>query len=466
MKGCAVISVLMAMACAMKTCRTSLQDKATESDHALLDELERPVKRGRWVHPVDPEPRNLEDQFLAACSDGDLGRVKDLLDAGADPTCHYRQPLIEACRRGHVEVVKLLLEDERVDPNQVYEYGSALVGSIRVNALEMVKSLLSDARITHLGQALEEATHCRLTLMMSMLLADPRMDPEAVSCNSTIAQAINSSNPDHLRMILDDPRIELGKNGAIPVIEALYCNNMLSLQELLMDPRLKEAHFIGWGDLFVSKEACRLLLAVPKMKIPLKPRLLGESQEFLDTIQAIRSGAVVDLADVCLDDLLAFHTCACFNGNTAVATACRRREDFVLSSQEEKRMLMYAAAYGQSAIVKELWPAVLPEMTADDADSLVPRLARAQQWDLLGSLINPILLRALAPERWPAKRSLPLEALMGTLKPIDGRKNLYKAYRKAKLLSFMTWGIPGPIEVLFIILAMAITLDSLPLSGG
>lgn len=481
-----------------------MQDDTAELEHALLDEPERPVKRGRWEHPtdaesrehptdaeprepptdaepredpidveprehptdveprehpVDAEPRNLEDQFLTACSDGHLERVKDLLDAGVDPICHYRRPLIEACKRGHVGVVKLLLEDERVDPNHVYEYGSALVGSVRADDLEMVKFLLSDARITNLSQALEEATHSKRTLIMSMLLADPRMDPKDVSCNSTIAYAICSRNPAHLRMILDDPRIELGKNGTIPVLEALYCNNMLALQELLMDPRLEEAHFIGWEDLFVTEAVSRLLLAVPKMNIFPKTLLLTESQAFLDTIQAIRAGAVVDLAGACLGDLLAFYACACFNGNTGVAIACRRREDFVIEPLEEKKMLMYAAAYGQSAIVRELWPAVLPNLTADDVDSLVPRLARAQHWDLLGNLINPILLWAWTPERWPAEGNLPLEALMGTLKPMDGRKSLYKAYRKAKLF-FMIWGIPGPIEVLFIILAMAIALDS------
>ena len=63
-----------------------------------------------------------ETALLVASREGNAEVVQSLLQHGADPTIPDRSnssPLLHACSNGHTSVVSLLLEDERVDINDI-----------------------------------------------------------------------------------------------------------------------------------------------------------------------------------------------------------------------------------------------------------------------------------------------------------------------------------------------------------
>ena len=57
----------------------------------------------------------MKQEFIEACKNGDLARVKDLLTKGVDPSTSNNYAIGLASRKGHIEIVKLLLADPRVD---------------------------------------------------------------------------------------------------------------------------------------------------------------------------------------------------------------------------------------------------------------------------------------------------------------------------------------------------------------
>jgi len=73
---------------------------------------------------MDVELKELEKQLLLACKEGNVEKINQLLQKDINLNCQDKEngdrtPLDYACRFGHIEVVKLLLNDERVDVNKI-----------------------------------------------------------------------------------------------------------------------------------------------------------------------------------------------------------------------------------------------------------------------------------------------------------------------------------------------------------
>jgi len=68
----------------------------------------------------------LENQLFQACLHGNIEEVKELLENNPEIDLNYesnnewmkRRPLTIACSNGHIEIVKLLLNHERIDINK------------------------------------------------------------------------------------------------------------------------------------------------------------------------------------------------------------------------------------------------------------------------------------------------------------------------------------------------------------
>ena len=78
----------------------------------------------------------LEEQFLEACSGGNLPWVKELVSRGVD--IHTGSALILASNFGHIEVVKYLVENG-ADIHVKYDY--ALISASLRGHIEVVKYL-------------------------------------------------------------------------------------------------------------------------------------------------------------------------------------------------------------------------------------------------------------------------------------------------------------------------------------
>ena len=90
--------------------------------------------------------QNLNEDFLAAARKGDVAKLKELLDKGADvnaKTEYGATALAYACDKGHVEVVKLLLErGANVNVKDTF-YGEMPLGwALQRDNVEIIKLLL------------------------------------------------------------------------------------------------------------------------------------------------------------------------------------------------------------------------------------------------------------------------------------------------------------------------------------
>ncbi len=93
--------------------------------------------------------QNLRDspewkEFKRACEQGDVHKVKAMIDGGLDPSADrnfgtvyldgirlFMKAIIEASESGHSEVVKILLVDSRVDPCDQEFKGNSSCNSTR-----------------------------------------------------------------------------------------------------------------------------------------------------------------------------------------------------------------------------------------------------------------------------------------------------------------------------------------------
>ena len=91
-----------------------------------------------------------EERLIFACADGDLAEAKILLSSGLDVnvTDRYGNSLLWiACYRNQTEVVRHLLSQPAIDPNQKDKYGqTAMSASLIGGQYQCIQLLLNDKR--------------------------------------------------------------------------------------------------------------------------------------------------------------------------------------------------------------------------------------------------------------------------------------------------------------------------------
>jgi ankyrin repeat protein len=88
----------------------------------------------------------MASELISACKQNDIGRVKELLDHGADPNLQVdefgRTALVQTVYHGHTDIVRELLVHE-ADPNLQTSKGStALIRAVFDGSTDMVRLLL------------------------------------------------------------------------------------------------------------------------------------------------------------------------------------------------------------------------------------------------------------------------------------------------------------------------------------
>lgn len=177
--------------------------------------------------------------YLAA--EENMPEVIELLltDPDCDPGFDENAIINQACDFNHIEIVKMLLKDPRVDPGD--RECEALFAAIDVESPELLDLLLNHPGIKlNSERLLWKAAECRDPEMfdriikvlnpgdndnqtlydccrfkfkygVQKLLADPRCTPDSVD-NSILIHALLSKNIKIIKMLLNDPRIDLNKN--------------------------------------------------------------------------------------------------------------------------------------------------------------------------------------------------------------------------------------------------------------
>lgn len=115
-----------------------------------------------------------------ACEDGDAQTVKSILSAHPQlcPSFYRNWAINHACLNGYTEIVRILLEDGRVDPAD--PYNSPIIFASRNGYHEIVKLLLMDKRVDPAdknNEAIDGAGQYGHIEVVRLLLADWRVNP-------------------------------------------------------------------------------------------------------------------------------------------------------------------------------------------------------------------------------------------------------------------------------------------------
>jgi hypothetical protein len=94
---------------------------------------------------LDSDDSDIDLSFILACRDNDLQKAAELLsNIHVDPSSADNEAFRLVCKNGstqnHIEVLQLLLSDDRIDP-------SCLMLACRNDNLEVVKILVRDSRV-------------------------------------------------------------------------------------------------------------------------------------------------------------------------------------------------------------------------------------------------------------------------------------------------------------------------------
>jgi len=105
----------------------------------------------------------MEEQLWKACSEGKVEEVIKLLQNSQINTNWQKQskygstPFSIACQKGYIEIVKILLNDQRVDITKATNSGWTPFHSVCNNGhIEIVKLLLNDKRIADINKATDD----------------------------------------------------------------------------------------------------------------------------------------------------------------------------------------------------------------------------------------------------------------------------------------------------------------------
>lgn len=141
-----------------------------------------------------------------------------------------------AIKRGHMEITQLLLADPRV--SILFNGRNLLRIAIQYGStLDILKMLVKDPRVDPDGYTLITAIRCEQPCVAKLLLTDPRVDPR-VNNYSALRIAVGRDEVEIVKLLLDDPRVDPSyfNNAALKSAVSLMHTDCIIL--LLNDPRV------------------------------------------------------------------------------------------------------------------------------------------------------------------------------------------------------------------------------------
>ena len=116
--------------------------------------------------------------LFTSCKEGNIERVKELIEQGVNIAMCNNLALHLACEHGHISIVSLLLQDWRIEPKAYDNY--AIITASQQGHTDIVKLLLQDGRADPAAEenwSIKMASINGHTKVVEMLLKDGRVDP-------------------------------------------------------------------------------------------------------------------------------------------------------------------------------------------------------------------------------------------------------------------------------------------------
>jgi len=165
----------------------------------------------RFCLANSPKDTDVSYGLYGACSNGHIDMVRLFLEDIRISNDALTYGFIDACLNGWLNIVQLFLLDERCDPSN--NQNRALFAACSNGHTAIVKLLLCDNRIdpsSQQNQALILAIVGNYTDVMQLLMLDERVDP-AADRNAAQCRAATSRNcTDAVNLLLLDGRVRSG----------------------------------------------------------------------------------------------------------------------------------------------------------------------------------------------------------------------------------------------------------------
>lgn len=266
-----------------------------------------------------------------------------LADERIDPRIDGSYTMQALIVREEADIIELLLSDGRINPST--DNNIMIRAACRDGHLEIFKMLLADPRVNpsaNDNECINDAVHYEYTEIVRLLLADPRVDPSD-SDQTPIKTASAFGNTEIILLLLADKRVDPSANDDEPLREAAERGYTEAVSILLSDPRVDPAVENGyplWKAIENDRiEVVRLLLNHQAVRI-----LLDGTQVAGGNLGTAVRGSSIQMiklllsegADPTIDD-----------GYALRAAIQRRRDDVVdlllqdprVREQEEKRQM-------------------------------------------------------------------------------------------------------------------------------
>jgi ankyrin repeat protein len=191
-----------------------LKSKNTEIGDLLYDIFIKSIKYNKSIENIK---LLLQDKRLDISKDEDrtitysaqLGRIEIvkllLIDDRVDPNRGWT--LQSTVENGHTEIVELLLKDGRADPSN--KNNNAIISACYNNHLDIIKMLLDDKRVDptiYNNLPLQDVCEIGNVEVVKLLLADSRVDPTSLD-NRAFQNACYNGNIDIVKLLLEDKRV-------------------------------------------------------------------------------------------------------------------------------------------------------------------------------------------------------------------------------------------------------------------
>jgi len=234
-----------------------------------------------WVHWRDHGMALTDDLLVECCLRRHATCVRVLLALGVDPARNYQEALLEACTRGHTNVVRELLHDARIDPSR-HEQG-ALSCACDAGRYHVVALLLADARVDPRAndhESVRDAARNGHTDVLALLLRDGRADPRA-DRQYALRTACHRGDVRMVDLLVRDRRIDPAADGQRAVLLACANGHAVVVDRLLRDRRVST-----WGcvDMAISNDELDGRHAAVVERLLREPRTDATSFDCEDTM--------------------------------------------------------------------------------------------------------------------------------------------------------------------------------------
>ena len=224
---CRALHALVTSRDACACARGLLCDEQNSRTHAFWTHLHD----ARTAAPTIDEWRTLVDR-------GYVAHVALALHLGMDPNADDQSAIWRAIQRGHLPIVHLVLNDERVDPSVHYQEVIRMASC--AGHVDVVERLLRDDRVDPSPDdqyALRWASANGHVAVVKVLLGDKRVDPSA-GCNYAIRWASYHGHAEIVEMLLRDKRVDPSDENQFAIGWARANRHQAVVNCLLRDERV------------------------------------------------------------------------------------------------------------------------------------------------------------------------------------------------------------------------------------